>query len=147
VGYSFRYQPVLNYRERRKEQAEIALAKARERLGEARRLLEEYRRKLYETTRDFESRLKTGMSADEIQNHREYLETLGRRIESQEEEVFRLEKVVRRKMHEVLQRSREYRIMEKLRDKDFDAWRRKQFQEEQKWMNEVAVTRHGREFP
>lgn len=146
MGFNFRYHALLSYRKRMKEQAEIDLAAARRQLKEAVDLLETYRTRIRDHSVSFEARLKDGMTAGEIENHRDYLTGLRGRVFEQEREIQRREGHVRDRLAFLLKKTKQYKVIEKLKEKDFKKWQVHQSREEMKWMNEVAVNRHGKTF-
>ena len=144
MGFTFRYAALLSYRERIKEQTEIKLARARRRVREARDALDLTRQSLAKTNTSFESRLKTRISSGEIENHRDYLTGMGAKIKAQEREVQKQEEIEKGKLEDLLTKTKQCKVIEKLKEKDYKKWQQKQLREEQNRMNEVAVTRHGR---
>jgi flagellar export protein FliJ len=86
------------------------------------------------------------MSSEDVVTYADYLSGLKRKIGAQRLEVARWEKVVAEKRMALLARSKEYRIIEKLKEKDVEKWNHQELLLEQRKMNEVAVLRFGREF-
>ena len=146
MGFKFRYEALLSFRQRLKEQAEIELAKAQKQLREARELLDLYRQRFQLASESFESRLKRPVSSGEIRSHRDYLAGLHEKISAQGVEIRKRDEVVRGKIKNLMTKTKQYKVMENLKEKDLIKWRDQQFQEEQRWMNEIAITRHGRMF-
>jgi len=144
VRFNFRYESLLSYRERVKEQAEIDLAKARRQLREAREALGLYQKSLEQAGAAFQFRLRTRISSGEIKHHRDYLSGIEERIATQELEIRKRKELEKEKLKDLLTKTKQYRALGKLKEKDFKKWQQQQLQEEQKRMNEVAVTRHGR---
>ena len=147
MGFAFRYESLLSYRERMKEQAEIELAGAHRHVREAREVLDNYLQSLAKANTSFESRMKTRISSGEIKHHRDYLAGIGEQIKAQEREIQKREEIEKEKLRDLLTKTKEFQVIEKLKEKDHGKWQQKQRQEEQKRMNEVAVTRHGRMSP
>ena len=144
MGFNFRYEALLSYRERAKEQAEIDLAKARRQTKEAREALGLYRESLEKAGAAFQSRLKTRISSGEIKHHQDYLSGIRASIIAQDLAIQEREAIEKEKLKDLLIKTKQYKVLEKLREKDLKKWRQQQLQEEQKRMNEVALTRHGR---
>lgn len=146
MGFKFRYETLLSYRGHLKERAEIALARAQQQLNQAQQRLEEYREGLRQTKQRLESGLKTRIASHELQSFRDYLMSLEGKIGIQERAVAEREKTVRGKMEDLLLKAKEYKTVEKLKERDFQEWQYRQNILEQKMMSEVALTRFGREF-
>jgi flagellar FliJ protein len=146
MGFKFRYESLLSYRGHLKEKAEIDLGKAQAQLSRARQLLEHYETLLQEARNSLDKGMTAVMASEEVVTYADYLNGLKRRISAQHLEVTRWEKVVAEKRKVLLAKSKEYRIIEKLKEKDFQKWNHQELLLEQKKMNEVAVVRFGREF-
>lgn len=144
MGFAFRYESLLSYREHIKEQAEIELARAQRHVREAREVLDNYQQLLAKANTSFESRMKTRISSGEINHHRDYLAGIGAKIKAQEREIEKREEIEKEKLGDLLTKTKKFQVIEKLKEKDHGKWQQKQRREEQKRMNEVAVTRHGR---
>jgi flagellar FliJ protein len=146
VGFKFRYETLLSYRGHLKEKAEVELGKAQSHLSRARQLLEYYEKQLHETRRSLEKGLSARMSSAEMITYSEYLAGTKRRISAQKLEVGRWERIASERRKNLLSRTKEYRIIEKLKEKDVQKWNQQQAQLELKGMNEVALTRYGRDL-
>ncbi len=144
MGFSFRFESLLSYRAHQKEQAQIALAGARERLREANETLAALRAEQQKALESF-ARVRRGpVGADAIRNHADYLSALGRRIQAKEEEVRAGEQEVEKRLQDLLERTRAHSIMEKLKEKDYETWLSEQRRQERKILDETAILRHGR---
>ncbi len=147
MGFKFRYEALLSYRQHLKEKAEIELALAQRRLRQCRELLVEYQEDLSLTNRTFTGNLKKKIHSGVLINHIYYVVALNRRIENQKIEITESEKVVREKLDILLTKTKQFKIFERLKEKDFQKWNQRQHQIEQKAISEAALLRYGREFP
>jgi flagellar export protein FliJ len=129
-----------------KEKAETELAKARQQLDASRKALGVYRNSVKNTRDLLRTGLKERMSAAELMNVSDYLYDLHEKIVAKELEVVEREKVARVKMATLLGRTKEYKVMEKLKERDLNQWQYEQNLLEQKRLNEVAIQRHGKHF-
>ncbi len=146
MGFRFRYEALLSYRTHLKEQAEIGLAGAQRRLGEAKEALASAHRDLQELNQLLEKRLQARISSDELRNYHDYMEGLKTKMTHLTHLVAEREVAVRKKREDLLAKAKAHKVMEKLKEKDFEKWVQEQSQMEQRQMNEVAVVRYGREF-
>jgi flagellar FliJ protein len=146
MGFKFRYETLLSYRGHLKEKAEVDFGKAQANLSRARQLLEHYETLLREVRNSLDKGMTAVMTSEELVTYADYLSGLKRKISAQHLEVTRWEKVVAEKRKVLLARSKEYRIIEKLKEKDLEKWNHQETLLERKKMNEVAVIRFGREF-
>lgn len=146
MRFNFRFEALLNYRAHIKERAEISLGRAQKLLREAREglalLQDSYRTGLD----DLSASMKRKTEAGQLINYSEYLTALKQRIANQHLEIQDRELAVKERMQEVVARTKEYRIIEKLKEKDFGKWKNEQNLQEQRILDESAVIRHGRTF-
>lgn len=146
MRFIFRYESLLSYRRHLKEKAEVDFGRVRQQLKTFRLLLEDLRGRFLRADEFFGSRGLKRISSAEIKNHADFLAGLKDKIRAQELKVAEWEVAVREKKEELLRKTKDFRVIEKLREKDFEKWQQQQLQMEQKDTNEVAVTRHGRVF-
>jgi flagellar FliJ protein len=144
VGFRFRYESLLSYRGHLKEKAEVELSRARQQLIQARLCLEEHKENLRGAGQSLESVLKNKISSQELKNYSDYLSALKAKIGAQENEVKKWETVTREKLENLQTKTKRYKVIEKLKEKDFQQWNYQQQLLEQKRMDEVAVVRHGK---
>jgi len=146
VGFKFRYQSLLSYREHLKEKAEIEFGSAQGSLQKARQELELYEYRHSTARMSLEQGLTGRMTSGEIAAYSDYLNGMKKRIASQKQEVARKERVAAEKRKNLLERTKEYRIIEKVQEKDHQKWMQQLSRLEQKRVDEMSVTRHGRDF-
>ena len=146
MGFAFRYESLLSYRGHLKEMAEEDLARATRQLKVGRSLLKDHRAAFQEGGQFLKSRIAKRIPSAEIKNHADFMTGLKEKIRILEMKVVEWEGTVRRKREALVKRTKEYKVIEKLKEEDFQRWQYQQLQMEQKRMNEVAVTRHGRVF-
>jgi len=146
MSFTFRFEALLKVRAHHKEKAEISLGRARGSLREAREELEDLERARGEIALDLQRSIRRGTNGDTLKGYSDFLAARELHIAAQHMEIERREEIVRRRLEEVVVRTREYRIIEKLKEKDYKKWLREQNIQEQKVMDENAVIRHGRAF-
>ncbi len=146
MTFKYRHGTLLSYRQHLKEKAGIELSRARQQLINAQESLGYYKETLQQANKYLEFDLKNRISAYELKNHSDYIAGLKDRIETQIQEVAEWEKVVSERLENLLEKSKHYRIIEKLKEKDFKEWSHQQRLLELKRMNETAIIRHGKQF-
>jgi len=146
MRFVFRFEALLTYRAHLKERAEVALGRARQRLRMAQQDLQALQAKHRESFCDFSSLLKGRAESERLKSYIEFLNALQRRIESQAQQVDRRQQQVREHVKDVVNRTKEYRVIEKLKEKEYETWRHEQHLLEQKALDESAAMRHGRAF-
>lgn len=146
MPFKFRYEALLKYRTHLKEKAEIEFGAAMKQLQKVRQLLKSFEASLVEARGTLEKGLTKRMQSQELAAYSDYLSELKKRIATQRQELARREKILEEKKRALLERTRKCRIIEKLMEKDHQAWKQKESLAEQKRIDEVAVTRHGRSY-
>lgn len=146
MGFKFRYEALLKYRTHLKEKAEIEFGAAMKQLQKVRQLLKSYEASLVEARGALEKGLTKRMQSEDLAAYADYFSDLKKRIATQRQELARREKILEEKKRALLERTRTCRIIEKLMEKDHQAWKQKESLAEQKRIDEVAVTRHGRSY-
>ncbi|MBN1847721.1 MAG: flagellar export protein FliJ [Deltaproteobacteria bacterium] len=144
MGFKFRYETLLSYRQHLKEKAVIDFAQAQQQLRDCRNGLEALNHKRFAMMSLMESDLKEKLSSNELKNYSHFMNALEDQIISHEEEIARWEKIVQEKMAILLEKSKQHKVIEKLKEKDLAKWTRHQNLLEQKAMNETAIIRYGK---
>ena len=146
MGFKFRYEALLKYRGHLKEKAEIDLARAQNRLRQNRGELSGHEEALKETEKCLDSDLRSSISSDMLLAYSGHIISLKAKIETQKVEIYHSEKRVREKLDFLQKKTVQYKIIEKLKEKDFKKWHQKQSSLEQKELDEMAVVRYGKDF-
>ena len=144
MGFRFRYESLLNYRQHLKDKAEVDLARARQRLRQSMEALEAYEEGLKQSREALEQSLKDNLPSHELQNYSDYFISLEERIGLAEMEVVDHESTVRQKMQILLSKTKDFKAMEKLKEKDLKKWNHQQNLNELKRLNEIGVIRHAK---
>ncbi len=146
MRFRFRYEALLSYRKYLKEQAEIELAKANEQLRIARQDLEEMLRKYETTNKRLEQKLEKRIYGNRLQDYTNYLLALKSEMEQKASEISEWEKRVDKKRKILLQKNKEWKILDTLKERDYKKWLQEANKKEQKEINEMAIVRYGRDF-
>ena len=146
MGFKFRYEALLSYRRHLKEKAEIALSLSQRDLKQSRDSLEDYRSNLQQANRHLDTDLKNRMSSRDLRNYSDYITGLSGKIETRGLDMAEREKIVQVKMDILLEKTKQYKAVEMLKEKDLKKWNYQQQRMERKMMDEIAIIRHGKEF-
>jgi flagellar export protein FliJ len=147
MAFEFRYEALLSYRGRLKEKAEIELSRARRCLKEATdglASLENARRLAGDALRKDLARV---IPAHVLRVQSEYLDILKHKSLDKVQEVSRWETEVKEKRNALLRITKDFKIMEKLRERDLEKWQLLQNRLEQKRQDEIVILRHQKEAP
>jgi flagellar FliJ protein len=146
MGFIFRFESLLKVRKHLKEAAEIELSKALGRLNRERLQLQSLSEDLEQAGQQFETDLRNSVPSRWLRLYADFLSGIKKRIADQQDSVARCENEVIEKRRVLLEKTKEFKIIERLKEKDFQKWQDQQRLEEQKRMDEIAVLRHGRQF-
>jgi flagellar FliJ protein len=145
MAFKFRYQSLLSYRLHLKEKAEIELARAQQQLNRAQNLLAQLTESLQLGQQELDTALSRSLSSDDLKIYLDYLVGLKIRIEIQAREKQKCKEKVKTMMTALLEKTKEYKVIEKLKEKDTEKWSYQLMQEERKAMSETAILRYKRE--
>ena len=146
MGFIFRFGSLLKVRKHHKEAAEIGLSKALGRLNRERLQLQSLREDWDQARRRLEKELRSSVPSKWLRLYSDFFSGMKARIADQQETIARCENEVLEKRSILLEKTKEFKIIEKLKEKDYQKWQDHQRLEEQKRMDEIAVLRHGRQF-
>lgn len=146
MGFRFRFESLLAYRLHLKERAEIELGMANKALKEAQASLAQAKNRFSMGNEELVIQMRATISSDELRHFRVYLNSLEEQIASHEMNVEEKEVQVRNKRAVLLEKTKEHKVMAKLKEKEQKRWEEKAAREEQKIQDELAVIRHGRAF-
>lgn len=124
--YSYRFQNILSIREQEKSEAEMAYK-------EAVRSFEDIATKLYDLLKKKEDllvfqqeRLQVGASIDEIHHYAKFIDSLEKTIADVQQKVIQARAKMDWHEEKLLEKNLEVRKFEKMREKDFDAYKLEQ---------------------
>ena len=146
MKFKFRYESLLSYRQHLKEKAAIEFARAQSILRKIDENITAYKDEITKENDDLEKKMRETVSSNDIINHFEFIDALLIRIEIKKIERLKAEQVLSQKRKNLLEKSRQYKVFEKLKERDLEKWHHDQNQLELKEINEAAVIRHGKNF-
>jgi len=146
MGFNFRYEALLSYRQHMKEKAEIELSMAQRQLRQCREILEDHKESIRRTNQDLKVSLKAKIASHTLKNHSEYMAALDDKIAAQVVEITKSEQIVRERLNTLLTKTKQYKVIERLKEKDLIKWNHHQHHMEQKEISEISIIRHGRDF-
>ena len=146
MKFKFRYESLLSYRQHLKEKAAIEFARAQGILRKIDENITACKNEITKENDDLGKKMRETMSSNDIINHSEFIDALLVRIEIKKIERLKAEQVLSQKRKNLLEKSRQCKVFEKLRERDLEKWHHDQNQLELKEINEAAVIRHGKDF-
>ena len=146
MKFKFRYESLLSYREHLKEKAAIEFARAQSALRKIDDQITAYNNEVTKANDDLENKMRKTMLSNDIINHSEFINALLVRIEMKKIERLKAEQEMFQKRKNLLEKSRQCKVFEKLKERDLEKWNHNQNQLELKEINEAAIIRHGKSF-
>ncbi|MBN1626260.1 MAG: flagellar FliJ family protein [Deltaproteobacteria bacterium] len=146
MAFKFRYEALMGYRQHKKEKAEIEYSRARMQLKRLKDELLGYQQEMDVSRNELALCLRGKTDSDIIKNYSSYIGALKIWIALKEAEIAAAEKLAEERLENLLSKTKKYKIMEKLKEKDFQKWKNMLNIMEQKQLSEMGVLRHGREF-
>jgi len=144
MGYRFRLEAVLDYRRNLEELAQQKLASEEDLLKRYHARLRELRNDLERLERQFVSRTSRPVSASLFSLFSQALELKKEEITAQEERIVNQQQAVARARKELVGRVKARKIMEKVREKDYEQYCDEQRRLEQQQADEQVVLRYRR---
>lgn len=138
MQYTYRFEKILVVREQEKNESEIAYK-------ESVRVFEEIATKLYDLLKKKEDllvyqqeRLSIGASIDEISHYANFIDSMEKTIADVQQKVVQARSKMNWHEQKLLEKNLEVRKFEKMREKDFDAFREEQNRIEAKQLDELS---------
>lgn len=135
--FIFKLQSVLNLRKQKEDSIKNELANATRKLEAEKRKLSELETMLEDTVREFNERTKK-TTVHELIEFNEYLSLLNSRIKTQKENVNNAAQYVDKVREELVKAVKERKILEKLRERQFEEFLLEQKKLEQKTNDEIV---------
>lgn len=141
MTFQFPYIHILNLKEKEKEQALVELGQ----IGRKKEVIKEEHRSLEQKRNLFLQQMETGKgiaSIADIQQRNEYLAYLNEKMSRLEEQINLIDKEIAVKKLDLLDKQKDEKTWNHLRDKAFEKYVQKQKKIEQDLMDEMAAIRH-----
>lgn len=144
MAYKFHLETLLRLRQRQMETAQFELA----RLFKEYNIAKDTLKALSEARKDADNRIKNqlskGMTAGQYQLEIDYLGILADEIERYTKILLELEAKIQKAKEVLIIRHREKKLVERLKEKDFEAYTLQENRDEQKKADDSATTRYVR---
>jgi len=142
--FRFKLEALLNHRRHQEEICQKALAEARQILSAAQGTLHGLKQDRRQNIEKLKLRQKERCSIPEILILINYIEQLARDIQAQVLKVNRASESVTRKREDLIEIMKKRKTMEKLKEKEWQAYQQDLMQTERKFNDELATVRHLR---
>ena len=142
----FKLQALLNHRRHQEEVCQKELAEAQRILADAQETLRCLKKDKRKNIQQLQARQKERHNASNILIFTNYIEQLSKDIDAQIQQVRRASKNVTQKRDNLVAIMKKRKTLEKLKEKEWQAYQQKMMQIERKFNDEVAATRHIRKM-
>lgn len=142
MQYNFKLEPLLNYRTRLEEIAQQELAERLSELAAAEKKLAMLRDQQAECLGEMTKKRTEGILVGQFLFYVDYLKVLAVAIENQTAEIQRINQEIVRARQKLLTKSREKKIIERVKEKDYAAFTHEMQRLEQKANDDLVVLRH-----
>lgn len=142
--YRFNLQVLLDYRKRVEEGIQIELSDVQRKLKEERQLLVSYREEKNFYEEELVRREEREIDVEEGILYRDYLKGMRAKIKKQEEIVARMRVELDKKREELLAVTKNRKILEKVKEKDWEKFARELARREGMFIDEVGIRGYQR---
>lgn len=142
--FQFKLETVLNVKERREEQLKHELMKLQALKIQEEQLLAEVKEKRAHISKQKSDENKKGTDIQSLIHFEQYLGVLLKKIDDTKKSIKVLGEKADIKREEVVEASREKKVFEKLKEKQYAEFQRVVIQNEQKMLDEMAVAKFNR---
>lgn len=140
----FSLETVLSYRERLEDIAKNELGAARSSEEKVKTALERQKNEYAELVLLIEKVQHQGVDINELIFHEGHLTFVKKAIATLEEELVEKRKAVEKSRQHLLEKSRDRQVMEKLKERQDDAWKQHLNKKEAAILDEIAIAFHER---
>ncbi len=147
MGFRFRFQAVLNYRRRLVEEAQMALAQARHRLGQIQAEIQDLEARRQALLEQIQTDLTGQAQLERVRQRYAYLEGLNSQIHALVQAQAQAEEAVVARRQELEEALRRRKVLDKLREKDWRAFIEEMERLERIQLDDLSVARYRREDP
>ena len=144
--YRFKLQALLNHHRHQEDVCQKELAEARRKLSDVQKTLSCIKKEKRENIRELQRQQEKSHSVPKIILFINYIKQLARNIEKQIQRLRKATKRVTQKRDNLIFIMKKRKTLEKLKEKEWLAYQQKKMQEERKFSDEVAATRHIRKM-
>ena len=146
MGYRYKYEALLSYRQHIKDEAELKLSLARRELKRLQDMQDDLKKSIKTSREELSNGLSKKIPSYLLHTYSEYISALEGNVVLQSMEIIKSEKLVKERLEDLLEKSKQHKVIERLKEKDIKKWKHQQNLEEQKEISEMSVIRHGKEF-
>lgn len=142
--YTFRLEPLFQYRQRLEDLSRRGLEEALGLLKEEEQKIERLKELYARSSAEIDALKEKGEAAGEIELHYFYIDGLKRHIADQEKALREISELAERKRGELVEASRSRKVIETFKEKSLNSYNKEAKRKEQKESDELVTLRYGR---
>ncbi len=142
--FNFNLSSVLKVRKQLETVAQREVFLAQEHLDKVKQVLKVLQDETENLEKELASKQRTGLSIHDYKDYLYYIQSLKKRLQQQQDVVFKSQNILKGKRNDVTKAMQKKKIIENIKDKQYDVWK-EQFQKmEAKLTDELATIRYIR---
>jgi flagellar FliJ protein len=142
--HQFKLEALLNHRRHQEDVCQTELAQTERLLADEKGKLRRLKNEKADNIEALQVKQKEKINVSDIIISVNYIQQLSDKIEEQKKSVQLATQAVNQKRDALISIVKKRKILEKLKDKEWLAYQQKMMQDERKFMDDVASTRHAR---
>ena len=142
--FSFRLQTVLNVKEQKEEKLKNDLLRLNALKAKQQLLLKELETTIKQKGKEKQQNQAEGTSIEKLMYYEKHIQHLMHKIDDTEKKIKEIENMSDKKRVEVIQASKEKKVFEKLKERDFRVFNKAISDAEQKALDEIAISKYNR---
>lgn len=142
--FIFNMQGLLNVREKLEEQSKTEYGKALNNLEQEKNVLLNLEKKKQENILNFRQSINKSVKPNYINNINKYISLIDKKIENQIEIINKAKKVVEEKRLALLERMKERKVLETLKQKERENYFKEELKQEQKNIDEIVSYKYNK---
>ncbi|HHV99004.1 MAG TPA: flagellar export protein FliJ [Clostridiaceae bacterium] len=141
--FNFKLQSVLDLKIQMEDNKKNEFGSAVQKLEYEKKVLENIKDEKEKNINAFGNELKNKAKVSTLRQINSYISLLGQKIEVQKENVNKASNIVDKKREELLEAVKERKIMDKLKEKEYNLFLKQELKEEQKIIDEIISFKHS----
>jgi flagellar export protein FliJ len=144
MGFRFRFETLSRVRKIKEDMALQEFSKAQKKLLDLEGMKADKLSQRMSKVLDLMLKMEEGIPARDVKAYTHYIAFLEDEVERIEKLIAQAQKLLDEKRGVLLKAKQEHKAMERLREIDLDRYTQEQSRQEMKFIDEIAIMRHGR---
>jgi flagellar protein FliJ len=144
MGFKFRFETLSRVRKIKEDMALQEFSRAQKKLQDLEALKADKLAQRMSTVLELMLKMEQGIPARDVRIYTTFITVLEDEVEQIDKLIASAQKLLDEKREELLKAKQEHKAMERLREIDFERYQEQQSRLEMKFIDEIAIMRHGR---